>query len=243
MTETDSTRASLDTSPLLAEDVLVLLFDPESGTIRSEGTPLLHTLAGAVLTQLALDGAVTVDEHGSGLRGRLVHAVEGQEPADPLLVPTWRRLAEKPTDLRSLLLEIGPRLRGPVIDRVVERGALRRENRKTLGFIPTTALVDGGTGRRDELLALVRPVLLDDQEPSPRSGALAALLSASGALPALHRDLPWSGALYTRGQQLQRGEWGAAATGEAVAASAAAVAAAVLSNSLFVSVVLPSLRD
>ena len=86
-------------------------------------------------------------------------------------------------------------------------------------------------------------VLLDDQEPSPRSGALAALLSASGALPALHRDLPWSGALYTRGQQLQRGEWGAAATGEAVAASAAAVAAAVLSNSLFVSVVLPSLRD
>jgi len=243
MTETDSTRASLDTSPLLAEDVLVLLFDPESGTIRSEGTPLLHTLAGAVLTELALDEAVRVDEHGSGLRGRLVHAVEGQEPADPLLAPTWRRLAEKPTDLRSLLLEIGPRLRGPVIDRVVERGVLRRESRKTLGFIPTTALVDGGTGRRDELLALVRPVLLDGQEPSPRSGALAALLSASGALPALHRDLPWSGALYTRGQQLQRGEWGAAATGEAVAASAAAVAAAVLSNSLFVSVVLPSLRD
>ncbi|WP_314100842.1 GPP34 family phosphoprotein [uncultured Frigoribacterium sp.] len=243
MTETDPTRTSLDTAPLLAEDVLVLLFDPESGTIRSEGTPLLHTLAGAVITELALDGAVTIDEHGSGLRGRLVHAVEGHEPADPLLATTWQRLADKPTDLRSLLLEIGPRLRGPVIDRVVERGALRRENRKTLGFIPTTALMDGGTGRRDELLDLVRPVLLDDQEPSPRSGALAALLSASGALPALHRDLPWSGALYTRGQQLQRGEWGAAATGEAVAASAAAVAAAVLSNSLFVSVVLPSLRD
>jgi len=239
MTETDPTT----TSPLLAEDVLVLLFDPESGTIRSEGTPLLHTLAGAVLTELALDGSVTVDEHGSGLRGRLVHAVERQEPVDPLLATTWQRLAEKSTDLRSLLLEIGPRLRGPVIDRVVERGGLRRESRKTLGFIPTTALVDGGTGRRDELLALVRPVLLDGQEPSPRSGALAALLSASGALPALHRDLPWSGALYTRGQQLQRGEWGAAATGEAVAASAAAVAAAVLSNSLFVSVVLPSLRD
>ncbi|WP_209561062.1 GPP34 family phosphoprotein [Frigoribacterium sp. PvP032] len=243
MTETDSTTTSFSTAPLLAEDVLVLLFDPESGTIRAEGTPLLHTLAGAVLTELALGGAVTVDEHGSGLRGRLVHAVEGREPADPLLATTWQRLAEKPTDLRSLLLEIGPRLRGPVIDRVVERGTLRRESRKTLGFIPTTALVDGGTGRRDELLALVRPVLLDDQEPSPRSGALAALLSASGALPALHRDLPWSGALYTRGQQLQRGEWGAAATGEAVAASAAAVAASVLSNTLFVSVVLPSLRD
>jgi hypothetical protein len=243
MTETDRTTTSFDTLPLLAEDVLVLLFDPESGTIRSEGMPLMHTLAGAVLTELALDGAVTIDEHTSALRGRLVHAVAGREPVDPLLAATWRRLAGKPTDLRSLVLEIGPGLRAPMIDRVVERGTLRREARKMLGFIPTTALVDAGSGRRDELLALVTPVLLDDQVPSPWSGALAALLSASGALPALHRDLPWSGALYTRGQQLQRGEWGAAATGEAVAASAAAVAASVLSNTLFVSVVLPSLRD
>ena len=243
MTETDPTATSFSTAPLLAEDVLVLLFDPESGTIRSEGMPLLHTLAGAVLTELALDGAVVIDEHTSALRGRLVHAVEGREPTDPLLAATWRRLAEKSTDLRSLVLEIGPGLRAPMIDRVVERRTLRREARRMLGFIPTTALVDGGTGRRDELLALVRPVLLDDQVPSPRSGALAALLSASGALPAMHCDLPWSGALYTRGQQLQRGEWGAAATGEAVAASAAAVAASVLSNTLFVSVVLPSLRD
>jgi hypothetical protein len=241
---TDPAAATtLGTGPLLAEDVLLVLFDPASGTIRSEGTPLLHTLAGAVLTELALDGAVTIDERTSSLRGRLVHAVDGREPADPLLAGTWRRLRKRATDLRSLVLEIGPALRAPMIDRVVERGDLRREPAKFLGFIPTTALVDGGTGRRADLLAEVTPVLLSEREPDTHSGALAGLVSASGALPALHRDIPWSGHLYTRGQQLQREEWGAAATGEAVAASAAAVAASVLSNALFVSVVLPSLRD
>ena len=35
-------------------------------------------------------------------------------------------------------------------------------------------------------------------------------------LPVLHRDTPWSGEVYTRGKELERGEWGAAAASEAV---------------------------
>jgi len=225
------------TDPLIAEDVLLLLFDPRSGAIRAEGSPLFHTLAGAVLTELALQGRVETEER-TLRRGQPVRAVAGP-PADPLLRATWERLEKRPADVAALILEIGPPLRAAVIDRLVERGHLRREKRRFLGLIPTTALVDGGTGRREELLAAVRPVLVDGAEPDLRTGALAALLSASDALPAMYKDIPWSGAVHTRGKKIQRGDWGAAAAGEAVTQTAAAI----LTSSIFVTAVLPAIQD
>ncbi|MBX0301126.1 GPP34 family phosphoprotein [Cryobacterium sp. 1639] len=224
------------TTPLVAEDLLLLLFDPSSGTFRGEGSALFHALAGAVLTELALAGQVQVDDR-SVLRGRVVRAV-GDPPADPLLRPTWQRLQKRPTDAYALILEIGPTLRAEFIDRLVERGHLRREPRRFLGLIPTTALVAGGTPRRDDLLRAVRPVLVDGVDPDQRTAALAALLSASGALPAMHREIPWSGDVYTRGVALQKGDWGAATAGDAVASTTAAI----LTNNLFLSLTLPGLR-
>jgi hypothetical protein len=202
---------------LLAEDLLMLLFRPRDGVFRGEGSPLFHVLAGAVLTDLAAGGWVKLDEHTS-MRGREVRALSGgaagdqpplDAPADPLLRDTWERISRKPTDVYSLILEIGPHLRAPMIERLV-----------------------------DELLAAVRGVLVDGAEPDLRTAALVALLSASGEIASMHPDIPWSGAVYTRSTQIRRGDWGAAAAGEAVARTAAAI----LANSLFVTVTLPGIQ-
>lgn len=229
-------------TPLIAEDVLLLLLEPKSGSIRGEGSPLFHTLAGAVLTELAVDGWVELDERTT-LRGRRVHAVTADEagtsldgPTDPLLRGTWDRLVAKPTDVYSLILEIGPNLRAPMIDRLAERGHIRLEAKKLLGLIPNTAIIDGGTPHRDELLAPVRAALVDGIEPDPRTAALIALLSASGQLPAMHPEIPWSGNVYTRGIAIQKGDWGANAAGVAVARTTAAI----LSTALFVSLTAPA---
>ena len=234
---TEPGTAATTTAPLIAEDLLLVLFAPNDGVFRGEGSTLFHALAGAVLTDLAIAGHVTIDKRLT-MRGRQVHAVPGNPPADPILSATWDRLNRKPTDVHTLILEIGPPLRAAFVDRLVERGHLRREKRRFLGLIPTEALVDTGTPRRAELLDAVRPVLVDGTEPDQRSGALAALLSASGQLAAMHPDIPWSGAVYTNGARIQRGDWGAAAAGEAVARTAAAI----LTSSLFVTVTLPALR-
>jgi hypothetical protein len=225
------------TPPLIGEDLLLLLFDPQSGTFRGEGSPLFHTLAGAVLTELAIEGQVEIDERAT-LRGREVRAI-GEPPTDPLLRTTWARLADRATDVYSLILEIGPHLRASFIDRLESRGHIHKEQKKMLGCIPTTSIVDGRTSRREELLTAVRPVLLDGVDPDKRTGALAALLSASGSLPALDRDIPWSGAVYTRGIALQKGDWGAEAASDAVTRTAAAI----LTNSLFVAATLPAIRE
>lgn len=227
---------------LIAEDVLLLLLEPKSGSIRGEGAPLFHTLAGAVLTDLAVDGWVTIDDRTT-LRGRRVHAVSSDEagrpldgPADPLLRGTWERLVTRPTDVYSLILEIGPTLRAPMIDRLAERGHIRLEAKKLLGLIPNTTIIDGGTPHRADLLAPVRAVLVDGAEPDPHTAAVVALLSASNQLPAMHPEIPWSGAVYTRGVAIQKGDWGANAAAVAVARTTAAI----LSTALFVSLTAPT---
>lgn len=83
-------------------------------------------------------------------------------------------------------------------------------------MIPYTVLRDGETSRRAQVLAPVRAALVDGADPDARTTTLAALLSASGVLAWLNSEIPWSGAVYTRGKALERGEWGAAAAAEAV---------------------------
>lgn len=220
-------------APTLAEDLLLLLFQPGSGTIAGENT-LFYLLAGAVLAQLALDGRVTTTTSGTGTVS--VEAIEGQAPSDTILRDAWDHLAVKPRGVQTVLPAIGPTLREPLLERLIERGDIRRERRRALGLFNTTVLVDGGTGRRAGLLGAVREALVDDAEPEPRIAALAALLWGSDLLHQFDPEIPWTSAVIARAQELERGNWGAAAASEAVARTTNAIIA---SSAIIAALVLP----
>jgi len=201
------------TRPTLAEDLLLLAFQPRSGAVGGE-TTLYYVLGAAVLAELALDERVTATTSASG--GVTVEAVAGRAPSDPILRAAWEHVVQRPRDVRSVLPAIGPPLRAPLLDRLVARGDIGRKRRRLLGPITTTALVDGGTGRRADLLAQVQDVLVAGADPTPRQAALAALLSASGVLPQLDPEIPWTSAVIARAQRLEQGSWPGAAGAEAV---------------------------
>ncbi|WP_066367518.1 GOLPH3/VPS74 family protein [Herbidospora mongoliensis] len=226
-------------APTLAEDLLLLLFQPDAGSqgtgiIAGENT-LFYVLAGAVLADLGLGEHVrTVPGRGGSTR---VEAVADHPPSDPILRSAWDYLAEKPRGVQTALAAIGPTLRGPLLDRLVERGDIRRASRKTLGLFNTKVLEDGGTGRRAHLLSDVRAVLVDGAEPQRRIAALGALLSGSGTLPQFHREIPWTTSVITRAKQLEQGDWGAGAAAEAVTRT---ITATIVSNVIVAAAVLPS---
>lgn len=229
---TDETqRDATTTRHGVADDLMLLLFQPDSGTIAGENT-LFYVLAGAVLSDLALEGAATADD--LGMRGTIVTARGDAAPGDEILATTWEYIAEKPRGVQTVLAARGPYLRGPVLDRLVERGDLTRTPGKALGFIPTETLGLGATGRREQLVADVRSALVDGAEASPRTAALAALLSASGSLPTLDREIPWTTPVITRAKAFERGEFGADAAGAAVTRTMTAV----IVNALVVSTVI-----
>lgn len=204
----------LATSPTLAEDLLLLLFQPESGSIAGEST-LFYVLAGAVLTELGLDDHVRAG--ASRIGTTTVEGRPGRPPVDPLLRRAWDSVSGRPRGLQGVLAAVGPTLREPLLDRLIERGDIRRVTRTTFGLFTSSSLEAGPTGRRDDLLADLRAVLVDGVEPRPRTAALAALLYASGTLPQFDPAIPWGSPVITRAENLTAGNWGAAAAAHAVA--------------------------
>ncbi|MEU6608400.1 GPP34 family phosphoprotein [Streptomyces shenzhenensis] len=200
---------------LIVEDLLLTLMDDTSGAIAGEGT-LYYTLGGAVLAELALRGNVTVAEGDTGLTGLKVHAVSGRSVTDPLLRAAYRKTAERTRGVQTLLVEIGGELRSTVLDRLVERGMVSRERKRRLGLFHTTSLSVANTRHKAEVLREVRAALVDGKTPGDRTAVLIGLISASGSLPSLHRTIPWSGKVYERAKEFEKGSWGADAVNAAV---------------------------
>jgi hypothetical protein len=123
---------------------------------------------------------------------------------------------------QAVLAAVGPRLRQPLLERLIARGDIREENGKVLGMLKTTTLKDGGSGRRSRLIGDVRNVLVDGAEPTPRVAALAALMWGSGTLHQFDPEIPWSSVVITRAQELERGNWSAEGATQAVARATAA---------------------
>jgi hypothetical protein len=223
----------------LAEDLLLILFQPNSGprsgtgSIAGEST-LYYVLAGAVLADLGLGGHV---RSGTGRMGTMtVEAVADNPPSDHLLRASWEYVADKPRGVQTVLAATGPALREPLLDRLVERGDLRRGTRKALGLFDTSVLEEGDSGRRDSLLTDVRAVLVDGAEPTARVAALAALIYGSGTLPQFDRDIPWTSPVIARAEELKNGNWGASAAAAAVART---VTATIVNNVVIAAAVLP----
>ncbi|BCB74844.1 hypothetical protein GCM10022251_53790 [Phytohabitans flavus] len=221
--------------PTLAEDLLLLLFQPDPGIIAGEST-LTYVLAGAAFADLGLGSHVRyIPGMGGSTR---MEAVADHPPADDVLRVAWDHIAAKPWGVQAALVAIGPVLRSPLIDRLARRGDIRRFSRETLGRRSAEVLEDGGSGRRAVLLSGVREALVDAAEPQPRIAALAALLWASGTLARFEPDIPWTADVIDRAKHLERGVRGAHAAAEAIART---VTGSIVNNIVIAAAVLPAL--
>lgn len=209
------------TGALVVEDLALLMFNPRNGAVVGDGLPFFHVLAGAVLIDLVVQDRLRLEQEHRGVRQ--VRTVGGTRPDLQVLATAWDEIDRKPMDIYSMVLVLGPRLREPALDLLVERGHLRREPGRGLLRIPT--LVEDDGTRRDHLVATMRAVLIDGAEPDAHAAAVAAVLSASGQLASLHADIPWSGAVHANAKKLELSAWAATPAGQAVRASMASLIA------------------
>jgi hypothetical protein len=94
-------------STLVAEDLLLLLLDDRKGTTPA-GTAVDTVLGGAVLLELALIGAVSVEKNSGGRwRKPTVHVIDAGRVIDPVLVGAMRTVAEKERTAQNLVGKLG----------------------------------------------------------------------------------------------------------------------------------------
>jgi len=171
----------------VAEDVLLLVLDDDSGTFVTEpDLNINYALAGALLADLALKGRVQADASRLFV---LDPAPTGDNVQDAVLA----RIAEadEVQDCAYWVAEIGQKgddLRERLLDRLVDRGILKRVEHKVLWVFETRrySMIDGREER--EIKRRIMDCLLSDTPPSHEDAILVSLADACNLLDQMLSD-------------------------------------------------------
>ena len=220
-------------STLLAEDVLLLMLDDESGAFVA-ADKVRPALAGAVLAELALGGAVEV-EAGKGLwrRAHVVVDDAATEVLDPLLQGLIEHIGEKRRSPQDLVNRLGKDLPDQLCARLAARGLLRREESKVLGLFPKTRWPAADRQHEEGLRAALQRALVQGEEPDERTATVIAVLTAADVLPkVVNRGSMSKRELKNRAEQIAAAGWATEAVRKAIQAAQAAVTAAVTASTV-----------
>ena len=194
---------------LIAEDLLLLLLDDESG--KPQTGQLDTALGGALLVELALAGAVTVSRETkpSIWKQAKVRAEPGVEVDDVVLAEALRTIGERERSAQDLVVRLGKGLGETLCSRLAKRGVLERRDDKVLGLFPRTRWPARDCAHEEDVRRQLTAVLVEGAEPEPRAGALVALLYA---VDRAHQTVPHdglsSGEVRRRCEGSQRGSVG-----------------------------------
>lgn len=160
------------------EEIVLLALDDKTGAqLPLPVTALGYGLAGAVLADLAVAGKIDTD-------AKQLTVLDPSPTGDPLLDP-WLELiaADKTVHPVAYWLQVlfdrAREIEQPALDRLIERGILKRQDKKILWVIglrryPT---VDGH--ERTEVRTRLGQLILGDDLPDPRDAILISLLRGS----------------------------------------------------------------
>lgn len=216
---------------LIAEDLLLLLTDDSSGKHLVDGTTLDLGLAGAVLLELAMSGAVDITGPGEQVRpGRVV--VRSETPIDdPLLDEAVQRTrAAGPRKPQELLPKLAKGLRPMLLARLTDRGILRAEDGWVLWIFPTQSWPAADSSHEAQVRAALYEVLVTGRPARDREAALVSLLHAIGSVAKVVGGAPAS-ELKQRAKAIAEGEFAGKAVREAIQAVNTAVMVAVFAVS------------
>ena len=215
---------------LLAEDLLLLLTDDDTGRLAAPSTEVDVALGGALLVELTLMRRVDVAGSDERVReGRLV--VRDPDPTgdgllDEALTIVGQKEGKKP---QSVVARLGKRARVRLYERLVAGGVLRAANDRVLGIFPTHRWPSKDAAHESTVRAGLVTALREDATAEARTGALISLLLA---LKAVHKVVdPGSVGLSKKelnanARRIAEGDWAAKAVRQAIDSMNAAVIAA-----------------
>lgn len=217
---------------LIAEDLLLLFYDDESGRASFDGTKVGYALAGAVLVELSMLGKVGIAERGEAVRtGRIMVRDEtptGDDVLDTGLKRLAHRTGQKP---KGVLGSLRKDLRERLLERLADSGHLRRDKRKILGLFPSTRWPSANAVHKNQVRESLRSALVSGTRPDDRTAALISLLVAidgvTKVVPTDHKK-----ATKRRAKEISESDWAAEAVRKAVQEVNTVVIAAVAASAV-----------
>lgn len=167
-----------------AEEILLLALDDETGKFVRMGTQGLgYPLAGAVLMDLALRSKIDADLEK-------VMVIDTGSTGEPLLDGPLAQIAssDQPYSARQWVGRLVPgaqEIEDAALDRLVERGILRCEDKKILWVFSERRYPTVDDTEEKEVKRRLVDILMSDEIPTPRDVAMIALVDACDLLGAV----------------------------------------------------------
>jgi len=211
----------------LYEEILLLALDDRKGTTGIGGSQRT-AMAGAILAELLLAGAVTVGED----KKKLVDPVAGATLDDPILADCLAlvREAKRRRRARDWVMKFANlgRLQDRAARGLVQKGVLREDKDKVLGIFPRVIFPEKDPGPEQDLRKrLHHAVFTSSPNVDERTVVVAVLAHATGLLNRVF-DKKRLKERKQRLKKLAEGRVAGAATREAIQAMQAAVLAATI---------------
>ena len=208
-----------------AEDLLLIVTDPESGKPQLDSIKADPVIGGAHLLDLVAAGRISLD--GQGRKARVV--VDSHAPVDdPLLEQAFARVRNRGRQTsQNTVTRLGKHGRKQVSAALVAKGRLRQRPAKALGIFPLSRYDVVDTGRRNDLVNRVRASLLHGQPADGETGPLIGLLSAAD-LTKLLVDKPERKLAKERAKVIAEGDWASEGVRKAIQAAQSAVTAGIV---------------
>lgn len=209
----------------LAEEIMLLSLDDESGTVR-ERQACQWAVAGGIVLDLVLASRVSVD------RGRITvvdTAPTGVALLDGRLrtIDTWAAGTRRPPKVTAWLTKDNRKALDATVDSLRDRGLVGHEQRKVLGMFPVWRFpkVDGTV--ESELRVRLEEVVLRHAEPDDRSAGLIALLHGAKLHRLAFPDRP-PREVVPRMREISEGQWVGESVRKAIREMQAAMTAVAL---------------
>lgn len=194
----------------IAEDLLLLLLDNESGQPRMHRSTVGRVLVAALLLDLAHDCRVRPAGPGDAAQPGHLVALAGPVPMDPAVRPTLALLERGPITAAAAITALRKRAEDDVLDQLLRTGQIHqiqlsshRLRRNSYAWpMHDRQRIDGVRGALNGALFAARP-------PQPSTAAVIALLHTIGGLgAALNIDESALAQAGYRAGEITFGGWG-----------------------------------
>ncbi|GGP66160.1 GOLPH3/VPS74 family protein [Streptomyces sindenensis] len=197
----------------LGEEIMLLSLDDETGAAKGESAARWGVAAGMLL-ELVMAGRVTV-------KGGRVEVFDPTPTGDALLdgrldrLTRWVHEASSSRKVVAWLTRDHAKGSQDVVDSLVARGLVTEEKHRALGVFPVRRYPEADGTVERELRARLAAVVLEGAEPDIRTGALVALVHATGMHRQAFPGLPKK-QVAPRTAGIAEGHWVGASVGEAI---------------------------
>jgi hypothetical protein len=187
----------------LAEDLVLLLLDDESGRSTVDLGRRHRAVGSAVLLDLVRAGRVSITGAGDAREARVMVTDVADRTGDAALDAALAELGGKPTKVGWAAESLGAACWPFLLERLAAAGAVRPAQTRVLGLVKTTSWPAADGSREREVRAGIEAALGGDR-PDEDTSVLITILHGIGAVPGADDD-----ARQARAAEIARTGWAA----------------------------------